>query len=177
MVLSFFVFLIVNRIVLVDKSDKYIEFESQLQRFCNYQDRCLSEIDSKMLKLEVPENWKSDLLQDLVDRGFLNERRFAKSYAIGKLRNNYWGKQKIYAGLRHKNVSHSIIKESIQTIEEEEYLSILREIMFNKIERIGDIKIAKNKKRLLNYVLQKGYESDIVWQIIKEIELNISNGN
>lgn len=161
----------------MDKSDKYLEIESQLQRYCDYQDRCLSEVIAKMFKLEVPENWKSDLVKNLMATGLLDESRFANAYSIGKLRNNKWGRQKIYAGLRHKNIQSNNIKDSFQTIDEEEYLNILRQIMFYKIERIGDITIDKNKKRLLNYALQKGFESPLVWKVIKEIELKYKNGN
>lgn len=123
-----------------------------------------------MYKLEVPDTWKDDIINHLIEQGLLDEIRFAKAYSLGKMRYNKWGKQKIYAGLRTKSVDNSIINEVLQCIDEDEYMSILRELMLLKIDRIGDIRIDKNKKRLLNYALQKGFESSFVWIIIKEIE-------
>jgi len=161
----------------LDKPDKYWNFVLQLKRYCNYQERCTAEINRKMFQLDVPVEWQSEILDYLIENNLLNEKRFAISYSIGKIRNNYWGKQKILASLKQKKIDTSLINEAFKFVDDEEYLSILRHIMNIKIGKIGDISIDKNKKKLLNYALQKGFESSLIWQVIKEIELNNKYGN
>ena len=130
-----------------------------------------------MSKLDVPEVWRQEILNYLVEENLLDERRYTMAYSIGKLRNNQWGKQKIYAGLLQKKISSSIIKEALNSVDAEEYLSVLRQVMEHKIRRVGDISVDTNKKKLLNYALQKGFESNLIWQIINETEINNKYGN
>jgi regulatory protein len=130
-----------------------------------------------MIRLDVPKEWHHDIMNYLVENDLLNEKRYAYSYTIGKLRNNQWGRQKIYAGLRQKKLSNPIINEAFSSVDEDEYFSVLQQVMNRKLEHIGDISIDKNKKKLLNYALQKGFESSLIWTVINEIETNNRYGN
>ncbi len=160
---------IIFAVFMVELDDKFQDFLLQLQRFCDYQERCLSEVKAKMIRLQIPDYWHSQIINILINDGFIDESRFATSYAIGKLRNNHWGKYKILANLQKKNIENRIISEAINSIDRGEYLSILRQLVNQKVKQIGSVEINKNKKKLLNYLLQKGFESEYIWQIINEI--------
>ena len=67
----------------------------QMQQFCAYQDRCHSEVRSKLLKLHVYGDDLEEIMAELIQDNFLDELRYAKSFARGKFRMNHWGKHKI----------------------------------------------------------------------------------
>ncbi len=63
----------------------------KIQRFCAYQDRCHSEVRSKLLDMGVYGDTLEELMADLITERFLDEERFARSFAGGKFRIKHWG--------------------------------------------------------------------------------------
>ena len=67
----------------------------QLQHYCAYQDRSQMEVEQKLKQLRVDPEYTDEIFLELLKDGFINEERFAKSYARGKFRIHHWGKIKI----------------------------------------------------------------------------------
>ena len=89
----------------------------QMRRYCVTQDRCHSEVRTKLLKKHVYGDDLEEILSQLVSEDFLNEERFARSYARGKFRMNKWGKFKIRMMLKQKQVSDYCIRKGLEDTE------------------------------------------------------------
>ena len=72
----------------------------KLQHYCAYQDRCHFEVEQKLKQLNADKETSDELFLQLIDEGFLNEERFARSIARGKFRIHHWGKNKIIIHLK-----------------------------------------------------------------------------
>jgi len=59
---------------------------AKLRHYCAYQERCHQEVRSKLLKLGVRGYDLELIISELIEENFLNEERFARSYARGKFR-------------------------------------------------------------------------------------------
>ncbi len=150
---------------------KYTTYEQalkKLQHYCAYQDRCHSEVRSKLLKLGVYGMDLENVITELITDNYLNEERFAQSYARGKFRMKKWGKGKILRQLKMKRISDYCIKKAMLEIDEEEYLQTLEDLILKKMGTDDDWDYEKFQKAG-KYVLQKGYESHLVWNIISKM--------
>ena len=74
---------------------KYVSLDKalqKLQRYCAYQDRCHQEVRAKLLSLGVYGDEMEEIIVSLIEDKFLDEERFARSFARGKFRLKQWGR-------------------------------------------------------------------------------------
>ncbi len=151
---------------------KYIsedEALKKLQRYCAYQDRCHQEVRSKLLDLGIYGDALERVIVELIQENFLNEERFAKSYAGGKFRIKKWGRTRILRELKMRKISAYCIKKAMQEIEDDAYQKTLYQLLEKKNEFLREPNYYKRKKKLATYLIYKGYESHLVWAAINEV--------
>ena len=96
----------------------------------------------------------------------MNEERFAKAYAIGKFKQKAWGKKKITQGLKFKRVPDVLIKKALKEIADDEYLLTLQKILTKKTSTIIEKDPFKRKYKLQQYALSRGFESDLISDVL-----------
>ncbi|MEY4904838.1 MAG: regulatory protein RecX, partial [Bacteroidota bacterium] len=105
---------------------------SKLQRYCAYQERCHSEVRSKLLELGVYGDTLEEVIADLITDNYLNEERFATQYTLGKFNIKRWGKIKIKQELKSRHVSDYSIRQAFAQLHEDEYEATLLHILRKK---------------------------------------------
>ncbi len=130
----------------------------KLQKYCAYQDRCHQDVANKLFEYGVYGDDRDEIISELISDNFLNETRFAESYARGKHRIKAWSKAKITMELKRRNISSYNIKKALQQIDNQLYIDqIIKAI--SKKERTLDRE--KNRfikhKKIKDYMLRKGY--------------------
>ncbi len=138
----------------------------KLRRYCTYQERCHSEVRSKLLDLKIYGDLLEEIMSELIKHDFLNEQRFAESYAGGKFRIKKWGKQKIVQNLKRKKVSEYCIRKGLETINDEDYGNTLSELIdkYGRKETERELSSIELNKKCVKYCQRKGYE----YALIKE---------
>ncbi len=109
------------------------------------------------------------IINHLIEHNFLNEERFAKSFARGKFNYKHWGKNRIVRELKFRNISSYNIKTALKEINEDEYLLKLSTIAENKLATITETNIYKKRKKLADYLLYRGWEPQLVYEKTKEL--------
>ncbi|QNL49907.1 RecX family transcriptional regulator [Olivibacter sp. SDN3] len=139
--------------------------------YCAYQERSQQEMRDKLYAwgLHTPE--VEQLIAELILENFLNEERFALAYVSGKFNIKGWGRLKIKQGLQHKRISSRLIKDALLTIEEDVYIEKLRSIIQKKGETITEKDIHKRRYRLAQYAMVKGYENELIFDILNNNDL------
>ena len=109
---------------------------------------------------------------DLIAEKYLDEERFARSFARGKFKIKRWGRAKITRELKQRDISAYCIKKAMTEIEDEDYLQTLEDELLrrNRIEKKGLHPYLKRRK-LADYMFQRGYESFLTWEAINRLEL------
>ncbi len=141
----------------------------KLQHYCAYQDRCHQEVRTKLLDLGVYGDALERVIADLIQDNFLNEERFAKSYAGGKFRIKKWGRIRIKRELKFKNISAYCIKKGMEEIEDIPYYETLEKLLEKKNKTLREPNIYKRRAKLADFAMRKGYESYLVWEAVKEL--------
>jgi regulatory protein len=134
----------------------------KIRHFCGYQERSHSEVKEKLYSLGL---WKSEveeLLSQLIEEDYLNEERFAMTFAGGKFRMKQWGRIKIRSELKKRNVSDYCIRKALASIDEEDYQITLEKLADKKLLTLkGEKNIFIKKRKLQDWLLQKGFEYEL----------------
>lgn len=143
------------------------EVLGKIMRYCAYQERCRQEVWRKLRDLDVMEEDREDMILYLEEEGFLDEKRFARVFAGGKFRVKRWGKRKIFVALRKKGIQESYIERAFTSeIPMEDYLSTVEYLVERQSATLKHLSPFDRKKKLYNFLTQKGYESEIIWEIL-----------
>ncbi|MDO3627797.1 regulatory protein RecX [Mucilaginibacter sp. BT774] len=144
---------------------------AKAEHYCVYQERSQQEVRDKLYEWGLHSAQVENLIVQLIQTNFLNEARFANAYVQGKFNQKGWGKQKIKQGLKFKRVSDVLIKKALNTIDDDDYLSTLKQILEKKVRLLGEKDPFKKRYKLHQYALSRGYENDIISDILKNSEL------
>ena len=145
------------------------EIKHKIKQYCVYQDRCHKEVELKMREYNLIPEAKEMILLSLLQDNFLNEERFAKSFARGKFRIKNWGKQRIVRELKCRDISAYNIKTALKEIEENEYLNTIYRITENRNAVISESNIYKRKQKLIGFLMRKGFENELVYKVVDEV--------
>jgi regulatory protein len=129
----------------------------KLQKYCIYQDRCHTEVRTKLLQLQVYGDELEEMMSKLIEDGFLNEERYAIAYASGKFRINHWGKRKIMLGLKSKHISDYCIQKALQKIDQKEYNETIANLSQKKAASLSELDDFHKNQRVFQYLWGKGY--------------------
>lgn len=144
----------------------------QLRHYCAYQERCHSEVKYKCLELGLRGHDVDEAIAALIDDNFLNEERFARAFAGGKFRTRLWGRNKIVATLKQKQVSAYCIRKGLQEIDETDYQHTLQQLAGKKYASLEGTPLLKRRYRTLQYLMQKGFERELITDALEEIANN-----
>ncbi|WP_236551493.1 regulatory protein RecX [Tenacibaculum maritimum] len=139
-----------------------------MESFCVYQDRCHKEVEKKIAEYNLIPEARASILIDLIQDGFLNEERFAKSFARGKFRIKKWGKQRITRELKLRDVSSYNIRIALKGIDENDYIATLYELIAKRNNSISETNLYKRKKKIIDYMVYRGYEYELLFMAIND---------
>jgi regulatory protein len=142
----------------------------KIKLYCAYQERCHKEVKEKLYSLGLYKKDVEQLISQMIEENYLNEERFAIQYAGGKFRMNKWGRVKIKYALRQKQVSDYSIKKALKEISESDYKKTFQKLAEQKLKTLKtETNIFSKKKKLQDYLLQKGYEGELVREVVNEV--------
>lgn len=142
------------------------EVKKKLEYYCVYQDRCHQEVEKKIREYQLISEAREKILLHLMQHNFLNEERFSKSFARGKFRIKNYGKLRIIRELKYRNISEYNIKTALNEIDEQEYIDIANQLIEKKRASINEDNPIKERKKITEYMLRKGYEFNLIQDII-----------
>ncbi|MCX2718283.1 regulatory protein RecX [Lentiprolixibacter aurantiacus] len=151
------------------KSYTLEEALKKMGRYCAYQDRCHQEVRQKLREMKMIPEAIDHIMAYLIEHDFLNEQRFADSFARGKFRIKKWGKLRIIRELRQREISQLAIKKSLKQITDQEYREVLDDLALKRLETLTQCTALEKKQKLSSYLLYRGWENELVYDKIREL--------
>jgi regulatory protein len=142
----------------------------KIEYFCAYQERCHEEVVSKLRSMKMYPEEIDQIITHLIASNFLNETRFACSFARGKHRIKHWGKIRIVNELKSRNITQTNITIALKEITPEEYLETFHELAQRHWESIRETNAMKKRKKFCDYMLRRGFESNLIFEKVRELE-------
>lgn len=145
------------------------EAQKALEHYCAYQERCHLEVRQKLQNMGMIPIAVDTIISRLMEDNFLNETRFALAFARGKFKIKKWGKQRITRELKMRDISSYNIKAALEHISDAAYQQTLWELAEKRCAAISEQNVYKKKKKLADYLLYRGWESHLVYEVVQEL--------
>ena len=146
------------------------EATQKAEHYCAYQERCHQEVINKLVSMRMIPQAIDVIMVHLIEHDFLNETRFAASFARGNHRIKHWGTLRITRELKTRGISEYNIKEGLKELDAADYqthFDLLAEKHWIKMTEKN--KLVKRKK-FCDFFLRKGFESNLIYAKMKELE-------
>jgi regulatory protein len=137
-----------------------------LRKWCAMQERCQQESFFKLRKLGLTAEQSEQAIGQLISEGFINEERFARTFARGKFRIKKWGRRKILFELKKKKISDYCLRRAMQEIDAGDYRCTLDELIRKKSKEIKDRDVHARNCKLSSFLISKGFEPELVREVL-----------
>lgn len=142
----------------------------KMEYYCSYQERCHIEVSEKLRSFVLNQAEKDRIIVHLIESNFLNEERFALVFSISKFHQKKWGKIRIKNELKARKISDYLVTKALKEIPSEEYEMTFENLAEKHWESITEKNDLKKRKKFCDYLLRKGWESERIYEKVKELE-------
>lgn len=140
---------------------------ARMERYCAYQDRCHSQVRAKLREFPaLSEQERENIICLLIENRFLDEERFACSFARGKHRFNRWGRLRIERELRARDIPPRLIATALAQLDPQEYRKCFLELFRQKEKETGGLHSRSQIAKVYNFMVSHGYEPESIWEAI-----------
>lgn len=155
----------------IEREEGRFKVKSYLMERLASRDHSRKELFSKAGRKEYPENIIESVLDELEEKGYLDEQRFAESFVRDKSHLNKWGPNKIKAHLYKKGIPNSLAEQSIQKVFVEKNIKdlLLHLVLKAKRRFLREEDPYKRKKKVVDHLARKGYRSSDIYSYIDEL--------
>ena len=140
---------------------------AKAMQWCASEEHCLWDVRRKLTRLGCDPSDINQILQRLCADDFINENRYALAFASGKFNLFKWGKNKTAAALRMKSIPEQFIARALESIDTAAYRDTLNKLLNKKKHELSGETSLEMKQKLLRFALQKGYEVDMVYALLR----------
>jgi regulatory protein len=129
----------------------------------------------KLLQKDYQPKLIEDALNELSDKGILDDNKFASVFIEEKLRTKNWGKRKLKSELIKKGVHEKIISKVLGELLAETDLSVnAQTIAIKKLKSLKYRNYDKKtlKQKISSFLVARGYD----FEIVNEITNNLLGG-
>ena len=145
------------------------EIIQRMQILCSRRERCTSEIRRKLVGYNLSKQEIDRIIEILSKENYINDERYAVSFAHDKFRFNKWVKIKIEYHLKRVGICDGYILKALESIDSKEYLHMIKTELIKKYKRDKSSSAYLMKSKLMRFGQSKGFETELIFNIINEI--------
>lgn len=131
-------------------------------KYCAYQERCQFDLERKLSEWNVDDEIRDEVIVEMIQQKFIDEERFAVTFATGKVNIKKWGRIKIKNELKSRKISEYSVRKAIESIDEEKYSLNLQHLIQLKASIIAAKNDFEKRMKLIQYLLGRGYELEYI---------------
>ncbi|MDR0575408.1 MAG: RecX family transcriptional regulator [Tannerella sp.] len=151
------------------------EILNALAKYCSQAERCLDDAQKKIRAENLSEDAEKRITNKLLQEKFIDEERFSRSFVNDKFKFNRWGRIKIIYELKKRNIKPEVSDKAIETIDEDEYLSVLTGLLRNKKRTTKGRSSQDVFQKLCRFASSRGFELPLIINILNNILKNTDN--
>lgn len=141
----------------------------KLSALCAGSEHCESEIRTKLMQWGLSSDSADKIVDRLVDGNYINDVRYGKCFVRDKFRYNKWGRMKIKQALMQKGLSSQIIAGSLEEIEEQEYESVLLDLLRKKNASVTASTDFERRAKLMRFGAGRGFEPALIGRCLDRL--------
>jgi len=145
-----------------------ISVKAAALRFLKIRPRSIGELKEKLGVKGFSETEIETTIHDLTASGLLDDRAFTKSWINYRLARPF-GFRRIIQELKAKGIDQEIIDQAVAEIEGYNPENTALELARRRWLRMPAIDPDKKKKRVLDFLLRRGFEAGIAIKVLKKL--------
>ena len=139
------------------------EARSRAEALCSRSEYSDGQIAHKLQQWGIGSQDTASIIDHLINEHYINNARFARAFALDKLRYNAWGRIKIQQALHLAGVCEADIRAAFDEIPKEEYRQVLRTVIDRKARQLkGEEDDYTRRGKLIRHALSHGFEMELV---------------
>ena len=140
----------------------------KLSALCASAEHCSGEMIEKMQRWEIPAKDQARIVEELIEKQFIDDERYCRAFVKDKIIYNKWGRRKIEQALYMKHIDKGIQQRVLDEIDPSEYVEILRQLLQQKTKSIKAANDYERTQKLMRFAMQRGFTMDIIHQCIND---------
>lgn len=145
-----------------------ISVKAAALRFLKIRPRSIGELKEKLGGKGFSETEIETTIHDLTASGLLDDRAFTKSWINYRLARPF-GFRRIMQELKAKGVDQELIEQAVAEVEGYSPETVALELAQRRWQRLPNIDPLKKKKRVLDFLLRRGFEAAIAMKVLKKL--------
>lgn len=138
----------------------------RLAALCAQAEHCEYEMQEKMRRWEIADDAQARVMQRLITERYVDDERFTRAFANDKVKYNKWGRRKVEQALWLKHIAEDIRQRVLDSIDDEEYIAILRPLLQQKRRSVKARNDYELRQKLIKFAIGRGFTMDIIKQCI-----------
>jgi len=135
------------------------QMKLRLASLCARSEQCEYDIAEKLRRSGLDAEACRRIFATLREGRFVDNARFARSFARYKAEYCGWGRQKIIAGLMAKRIPSSLITKALESLDDDIFDAPLMKAARAKARTL-DLTQYTDRMKLMRHLLSRGYTSD-----------------
>ena len=142
---------------------------SKLMALCARSEHSSGDMLQKMRLWGLDDAAQARIMERLVRGKFIDDERFTRAFVNDKIKYNQWGRRKIEQALWAKGVEQSIQRKILDSIDENEYLAVLKPLLKSKERSVTGRNEFERQMKLIRFAVSRGFSME---QINRCLEIN-----
>ena len=139
-------------------------------RFLKIRPRSIAELKEKLEVKGFSSTEIETTLLDLMASGLLDDRAFTKSWINYRLARPF-GFRRIIQELKAKGIDQEIIEQAVAEVQGSyDPQDVARQLAQRRWQRLPAIDPGKKKKRVLDFLLRRGFDADVSLKVIRKLK-------
>ncbi|MDI3540840.1 MAG: regulatory protein [Thermosediminibacterales bacterium] len=137
-----------------------------LLAFRDYTER---EICEKLIKKGYDESIVKQVVKDLIQKGYIDDNRYAEQWVKNKAKSKGIGAAKIKYELSRKGIPYDLIEEKLEESKDFDELEIAMGVAYKKIKSYKNMEKDRIKAKLGRFLERKGFSYNVINKVIDNL--------
>ena len=138
----------------------------RLTTLCSQAEHCSGEMEDKMRKWGMAPDAQARVMEYLTKNKFVDDERYARAFALDKIRYNKWGRRKVEQALWAKRIDEPTRQLVLGEIADDEYLAVLRPLLNSRGRSIKAADRYELNRKLVRFALGRGFDYALIRRCI-----------
>ncbi|MFO7868856.1 MAG: regulatory protein RecX [Bacteroidales bacterium] len=154
-------------------SKRKLTFEQAIEKlmsYCSKKERSRFDVQKKLYYWDIDSDKSEEIIQKLIDEGFISDERFIEAFIRGKYYYNKWGRVKIKYNLKLKGFKENDINPALDAFfTNVDYKAMVCEQLQKKNKSLKVDDEYQRKSKLIQFGQSRGYETELSLECVDTI--------
>lgn len=159
---------------LLKEQNNYIAYDKAIKYIARRM-RSTYEIRVYLEKLEVDNNVIDEIIEKLINQGYLNDKEYSFAYVKDRINLSNDGPYKIINNLKQNKISDDIINLSINIFDNDLQYEKINKLISKQIKSNNSKSSYMLKQKIITNLINLGYDRGIIISVLNEYDFNDSD--